>query len=79
MESYSAYLTTLSSLTVNLWRPFARRRESTARPSLLFMRARNPCVFARLRLLGWNVLLGTIFEYKGGGRVCQTLRLFGGG
>lgn len=42
----------LSSLTLSLCRPFARRRESTARPSLVSMRVRNPCVFARRRLLG---------------------------
>src|SRR5713101_8565779 len=39
-------------------RPFARRREITARPLLVFMRVRNPCVFERCRRLGWNVRLG---------------------
>lgn len=39
-------------------RPFARRREITARPPLVFIRVRNPCVFERRRRLGWNVRLG---------------------
>jgi hypothetical protein len=42
----------LSELTVSLWRPLARRRDRTARPFLVAMRERNPCVFARRRLLG---------------------------
>jgi len=37
----------LSELTVSFLRPRARRREITARPSLVSMRVRNPCVFAR--------------------------------
>jgi len=32
----------LSSLTVSLWRPRARRRARTARPFLVSMRVRNP-------------------------------------
>ena len=28
-------------------RPLARRREITARPALVFIRVRNPCVFER--------------------------------
>jgi len=39
-------------------RPLARRREITARPLLVFMRERNPCVFERRRRLGWNVRFG---------------------
>jgi len=39
-------------------RPLARRREITARPLLVFIRVRNPCVFERWRRLGWNVRLG---------------------
>ena|SRR5579871_673007 len=39
-------------------RPLARRRESTARPLLVFMRERKPCVFERRRRLGWNVRFG---------------------
>jgi hypothetical protein len=41
--------------TVSRFRPFARRRFNTFRPPLVFMRSRNPCVFARRRRLGWNV------------------------
>src|SRR5580658_9715453 len=41
-EGRDAYL---SELTVSLWRPRARRRASTARPFLVSMRVRNPCVF----------------------------------
>jgi hypothetical protein len=48
-ETRDAYL---SELTVSLWRPRARRRDNTARPFFVSMRDRNPCVFARLRLLG---------------------------
>jgi len=39
-------------------RPFARLRASTARPLLVCMRLRKPCVFDRRRRLGWNVRLG---------------------
>ena len=39
-------------------RPLARRLEITARPLLVFMRERNPCVFERRRRLGWNVRFG---------------------
>jgi len=42
----------LSELTVSFFRPRARRRESTARPSWVFMRVRKPCVLARRRLFG---------------------------
>jgi hypothetical protein len=38
--------------TVNRLRPFARRRFSTFRPPFVFIRSRNPCVFARRRRLG---------------------------
>ena len=48
-EARDAYL---SELTVSLWRPRARRRARTARPFLVSMRERNPCVFARRRLFG---------------------------
>jgi hypothetical protein len=44
-----------SLLTVRRLRPFARRRLSTSRPFFVLIRTRNPCVFARWRLLGWNV------------------------
>ena len=39
-------------------RPLARRRDITARPLLVFIRERNPCVLDRLRRLGWNVRFG---------------------
>ena len=39
-------------------RPFARRREITARPCLVFMRVRKPWVLERRRRFGWNVRLG---------------------
>src|SRR6266705_6504539 len=44
--------------TETLLRPLARRREMTARPLLVFIRVRNPCVFERRRRLGWNVRFG---------------------
>lgn len=46
------------AFTATRLRPLARRRDSTARPLLVFMRERNPCVFERRRRLGWNVRLG---------------------
>ena len=36
-------------------RPLARRAESTLRPPMDFMRARNPCVRLRLTTEGWYV------------------------
>ena len=41
-----------SSLTESFFRPRARRRANTFRPSLLAMRSRNPCVFFRFLLCG---------------------------
>ena len=38
--------------TVSCFRPFLRRRERTARPQRVAIRARNPCLFFRLRLCG---------------------------
>jgi hypothetical protein len=35
--------------------PLARRRFKTRRPPFVFMRARKPCFFLRLRLCGWKV------------------------
>ena len=46
-----------SLLTVSFLRPLARRRFTTRRPFFVDIRTRNPCVRARLRLLGWNVRL----------------------
>lgn len=40
------------SRTVSCLRPFLRRRDSTARPHLSAMRARNPCLLMRRRLRG---------------------------
>jgi hypothetical protein len=40
-------------------RPFRRRAARMARPALVRMRSRKPCVFARWRLFGWNVRLLT--------------------
>jgi len=42
-----------SSLTVSEWRPFLRRRASTARPALVFIRARKPWTLRRFRRLGF--------------------------
>jgi hypothetical protein len=38
--------------TVSRFRPFARRRLSTFRPPLVFIRSRKPCVFFRRRTFG---------------------------
>ena len=48
----SFFLTYRSSLTVSFFRPRARRRARTLRPSLLAIRSRNPCVFFRFLLCG---------------------------
>jgi hypothetical protein len=40
-------------------RPLRRRAARIARPARVRMRSRNPCVFARRRLFGWNVRLLT--------------------
>ncbi len=45
--------------TLTRVRPLRRRAARTARPALVRMRSRNPCVFARRRLFGWNVRLLT--------------------
>jgi hypothetical protein len=45
--------------TLTLARPFRRRAARIARPALVRMRSRNPCVLARRRLFGWNVRLLT--------------------
>jgi hypothetical protein len=36
-------------------RPFSRRALMIARPARVLMRARNPCLRARRRVLGWKV------------------------
>ena len=45
--------------TLTRARPLRRRAARTARPALVRMRSRNPCVLARRRLFGWNVRLLT--------------------
>jgi hypothetical protein len=45
-------------------RPLRRRAASTRRPPRVDMRTRNPWVFARLRLLGWNVLFTFITPFR---------------
>jgi hypothetical protein len=40
-------------------RPLRRRAARIARPARVRIRSRNPCVFARRRLFGWNVRLLT--------------------
>src|SRR6266704_7206325 len=46
------YFSRKPALTETRLRPFARRRESTARPLLVFMRSRKPWTLERLRLFG---------------------------
>jgi len=50
---------TRAGQTLTRARPLRRRAASTARPARVRMRSRNPCVFARRRLFGWNVRLLT--------------------
>ena len=54
-----------SLLTVKRLRPLARRRLRTRRPFFELIRTRNPWVFTRWRLFGWNVR----FPF-----MCQSLR-----
>ncbi len=49
------YLLRGSSLTVNFFRPLARRRCNTACPLRVDFRARNPCLFFLRRTEGWYV------------------------
>src|ERR1700759_5630240 len=49
-------------------RPLARRRASVRRPPLVAMRALNPCVRARCRLLGLNVRFMARLEAKPWGK-----------
>ncbi len=51
-DATSDYLPERVSLTVRTRRPFPRRRLSTLRPFFERMRARKPCLLARLRRLG---------------------------
>ncbi len=46
----------------SLARPFALRLARMARPARVRIRDRNPWVFLRLRLLGWNVLFDILLE-----------------
>src|SRR6202035_4484303 len=48
-----------ASQTLTRARPLRRRADRIARPARVRMRNRNPCVFARWRLFGWNVRLLT--------------------
>ena len=64
-EKYVYLLSSLSSETVNRFLPFALRRASTLRPLAVAMRALNPCLFTRLRLDGWNVLLLIVLSFLG--------------
>jgi hypothetical protein len=52
-----------SSATVRRLRPLARRRFRTILPFLVAIRTRNPCVFFRRRLFGWNVRLPFMISY----------------
>ena len=52
--------------TLTRARPLRRRAARIARPARVRMRSRNPCVFARWRLFGWNVRLLTGTPVQGG-------------
>src|SRR3712207_3119505 len=53
--------------TVRRLRFLSRRRLSTRRPARVCMRARNPCVRARFRFLGWYVrFIGGVAPWPGG-------------
>ena len=46
-------------------RPLRRRAARIARPARVLIRSRKPWVFARRRLLGWNVRLLTLISPVG--------------
>lgn len=54
------------SLTVRRLRPFLRRRDNVARPHLVLMRARNPCLLMRRRLRGRYVGFPIVSSCKAG-------------
>ncbi len=58
-----------SGQTLTRARPLRRRAARIARPARVRMRSRNPCVFARRRLFGWNVRLLTGTPGTQGGRI----------
>ena len=59
-------------------RPLRRRAARTARPPAVAMRARKPCVLARLRVLGWKVLFTTVHSIPcGAGRMRSRKRRLG--
>lgn len=52
---------------VSCARPLARRRFNTRRPAFVAILARNPCVRARFKMLGWNVrFIGLVPGFVGG-------------
>ena len=59
------------SYTLSRARPLARRAFRTRRPFLVRMRARNPWVRLRCRLLGWKVLFITVTRCADGRSVRQ--------
>src|SRR6185312_10875765 len=52
-------------------RPLARRALMTLRPSAVAIRARKPCVRARLSLLGWKVRFMAYSEGNVDKKVCE--------
>jgi hypothetical protein len=48
-------------------RPLARRRAISARPALVRIRERKPCLRLRRRLLGWKVRFIDLGPEAGGG------------
>ncbi len=64
-----------SSLTESLLRPRARRRAIACLPPRVAIRKRNPCLFERLRRLGWNVLFIRVFYSCRRGKFSRTASL----
>lgn len=68
-ENYLRLCSYFSELTVRRLRPLARRALSTRRPFFVAIRARKPCLLARLRRWGWYVrFILVVFLYKISGR-----------
>lgn len=49
---------------VKIFLPLARRLLKVARPALVDIFVRNPCLFARFRLEGWYVMLIGYFSFS---------------
>ena len=62
-ESNNTAIQGIAYASRHFGRHLARREANTRRPFLVAMRSRNPCLFTRRRLCGWNVLFIFLFYF----------------